>query len=73
MSLNPPVQLQIDRPHALEADAVLDQLGARGKGLSNAEAARRLAEVGPNRLPRPPRTGCSSASSSTSTTSSSTS
>ena len=57
MSLNPPVQLQIDRPHALEADAVLDQLGARGKGLSNAEAARRLAEVGPNRLPQPPKDG----------------
>ena len=57
MSLNPPVQLQIDRPHALEADAVLDQLGARGKGMSNAEAARRLAEVGPNRLPQPPKDG----------------
>ncbi|WP_037983037.1 cation-transporting P-type ATPase [Thauera sp. 27] len=57
MSLNPPVQMQIDRPHALEADAVLDQLGARGKGLSNAEAARRLAEVGPNRLPQPPKDG----------------
>jgi magnesium-transporting ATPase (P-type) len=37
--------------HALTADAVLDRLDARRAGLATAEAGRRLAEHGPNRLP----------------------
>jgi magnesium-transporting ATPase (P-type) len=40
--------------HALEADEVLVALDAAESGLSEAEAARRLREKGPNRLPEPP-------------------
>jgi len=38
--------------HILEADQVLSLLGVSREGLSAAEAARRLAEYGPNHLPR---------------------
>ena len=36
-------------------DAVLEALGSARRGLTEDEARRRLAEVGPNRLPEPPR------------------
>ena len=49
--------LRIECPHALGADEVLDRLRTDSKGLSSAEASRRLAELGPNRLPAPPRDG----------------
>jgi calcium-translocating P-type ATPase len=42
-------------PHAREAGAVLAALGAAPGGLSEAEAAARLARHGPNRLPEAPR------------------
>jgi magnesium-transporting ATPase (P-type) len=45
-----------ERPawHAETPDAVLEALGATGRGLTEAEAAERLARHGPNRLPRAP-------------------
>ncbi len=52
-----PGSLQIEQAHALAADEVLKRLSAARDGLSSAEAARRLAEVGPNRLPQPPKDG----------------
>lgn len=53
-----PVDLRtLPAPHAQTPDAVLDQLGATRAGLSAEEAARRLHEVGPNRLPAPPKEG----------------
>jgi magnesium-transporting ATPase (P-type) len=39
--------------HAVTVDEVLDGLGSHREGLSSAEAARRLEEDGPNRLPDP--------------------
>ncbi|MBL8466062.1 MAG: HAD-IC family P-type ATPase, partial [Thauera sp.] len=47
----------IEHAHARAADEVLSALDSGPTGLSAAEAARRLAEVGPNRLPAPPRDG----------------
>lgn len=41
--------------HALTAGEALSRLEADPSGLAAAEAARRLAEHGPNRLPEPPR------------------
>jgi magnesium-transporting ATPase (P-type) len=41
-----------DALHALSADRALARLGADALGLTAAEAERRLAETGPNRLPR---------------------
>jgi magnesium-transporting ATPase (P-type) len=41
----------------MAADAVLAQFGTGPDGLSEAEAAARLARHGPNRLPPPPRPG----------------
>jgi len=41
-------------PHAQTAEAVLDGLDTGPSGLSAEQAARRLAETGPNRLPAPP-------------------
>jgi magnesium-transporting ATPase (P-type) len=41
--------------HALAPDAVLDRLGVDGTGLDASAATARLAELGPNRLPTPPR------------------
>lgn len=46
-----------DRWHALSVGATLERLGVEAGGLSGAEAERRLAEHGPNRLPAPPRRG----------------
>ena len=43
--------------HALPADEALDRLQSQRAGLTTAEATRRLAAVGPNRLPAPPREG----------------
>jgi magnesium-transporting ATPase (P-type) len=40
--------------HAMDCHSVLNELAAREQGLSQAEAARRLAVFGPNRL-RPPK------------------
>ncbi|MBM3821089.1 MAG: hypothetical protein FJW14_19025 [Acidimicrobiia bacterium] len=41
--------------HARDADDVLAALGSTAEGLSSDEAARRLAQHGPNRLPPPQR------------------
>lgn len=41
--------------HALEAEQALSRLDATAGGLGSAEAERRLAANGPNRLPEPPR------------------
>jgi magnesium-transporting ATPase (P-type) len=41
--------------HALSVQDAIGALGAEPSGLSMAEAARRLADHGPNRLPEPPR------------------
>ncbi len=43
--------------HALEGERVLAELAAPAEGLGTAEAARRLALHGPNRLPEAPRPG----------------
>ncbi len=42
-----------DRPHARPTDQLLGELGVPPHGLNRDEAARRLQEVGPNRLPEP--------------------
>jgi len=47
----------IENAHARAADEVLAALDSSPAGLSADEAARRLAEIGPNRLPEPPRDG----------------
>ncbi|MDO9596283.1 MAG: cation-transporting P-type ATPase [Azoarcus sp.] len=49
--------LQIDKPHALASDEALSQLSVNETGLSSEEAERRLAEIGPNRLPTPAKEG----------------
>ncbi len=57
--MNSPTEtsFQVERPHALPADAVLEKLRGTPDGLTAAEAARRLEAVGPNRLPAPPKEG----------------
>ena len=57
--MSPPTRphAKIEHPHALTTDAALAALASDACGLSDAEAARRLDEVGPNRLPEPPRDG----------------
>jgi len=47
---SPPTSL-----HSVSKNDVLQSLSAIETGLTSAEAARRLAEHGPNRLPEPPR------------------
>jgi magnesium-transporting ATPase (P-type) len=48
--------MNADRPwHALTPQQTLDALRCSDAGLEQAEADRRLAEHGPNRLPEPPR------------------
>ncbi|WP_273522835.1 cation-transporting P-type ATPase [Rhodosalinus sediminis] len=42
-------------PHAMTPEAALEALASRPGGLDAAEAARRHAEHGPNRLPEPPK------------------
>ncbi len=44
-------------PHSREYNAVVTDLGSSTNGLTNKDAARRLAEAGPNRLPSPPGPG----------------
>jgi calcium-translocating P-type ATPase len=44
-------------PHAEDGDRCLDRLATTAAGLTAAEAARRLAANGPNRLPEPPARG----------------
>ena len=48
--MNNPVDHQ-DNWSSLTAEAVLERFGSSDAGLSHAEAARRLAQYGPNRLP----------------------
>ena len=57
--MNSPTEtsFQVDRPHALPADSVLDKLRGSLEGLTADEAAERLKAVGPNRLPAPPKEG----------------
>ena len=43
------------RPHAMSAEDVLSSLDSTLDGLSSQEAAQRLSEVGPNRLPDAPK------------------
>ena len=57
MSESGNLQLSVSDPHALESGAVLDVLQAGEDGLESGEAARRLASIGPNRLPEPEREG----------------
>jgi len=55
-----PVKQQIDAPllfHAVSAVETERRLGTGKHGLTEAEAARRLAEHGPNRLPAPKQRG----------------
>ncbi len=47
----------VGAPHALPAEDVMKALNSRPEGLSAAEAAKRLAAVGPNLLPSAPRDG----------------
>ena len=50
-----PTERSLDAPWSRPPDAVLAELGTDAGGLSSADAATRLAEVGPNRLPPPQR------------------
>ncbi len=47
----------LDEPHALPTDAVLERLAVGRSGLSAAEVERRLAAIGPNRLPAAQKEG----------------
>jgi magnesium-transporting ATPase (P-type) len=49
--------VRLEHPHARTPEEVLEGLGAGADGLDSAEAARRLAAHGPNRLPEPEREG----------------
>ncbi|MFJ1513546.1 cation-translocating P-type ATPase [Cellulosimicrobium funkei] len=49
------IERSLDAPWSRPPDAVLAALGTDAGGLSTADAATRLAEVGPNRLPPPQR------------------
>jgi len=50
-------EFQIEQPHALPHDEVLQQLKGDAQGLSQDEAAKRLEAVGPNRLPAAAKDG----------------
>ena len=55
MSADPePGQRPADGWHALDEAATFGRLGTTAAGLGDGEAARRLAEYGPNALPEPP-------------------
>ncbi|WP_027389850.1 cation-transporting P-type ATPase [Chrysiogenes arsenatis] len=54
MTHNP---FHIENPHAREAHDVITSLQSSRTGLQSDEAAARLATVGPNRLPSPPKEG----------------
>ncbi len=49
--------LVIEQAHATSVSGVLQSLSSQPDGLTAADAAERLAAVGPNRLPAPPREG----------------
>ncbi len=57
MAVEPHTDLRPTTPHALPAEEVLRRLRSSPQGLSSAEAEKRLAAVGPNRLPAPPKDG----------------
>jgi magnesium-transporting ATPase (P-type) len=57
MTQTPDHPPMIENPHALAADEVMRSLLAEPHGLSSSELERRLAAVGPNRLPTPPKEG----------------
>lgn len=48
---------ELSHPHSLSSDAVAQQLKSSSAGLTSQEAAQRLAEVGPNRLPQGEKAG----------------
>ncbi|MCR2818354.1 cation-transporting P-type ATPase [Microbacterium sp. zg.Y1090] len=50
-----PTDFEVDHPFALEVDEVERALATRREGLSSAQADERIAEVGRNELPEPPR------------------
>jgi magnesium-transporting ATPase (P-type) len=52
-----PETAAIESAYAISVAAVLAALGGRPEGLSGPQARERLARVGPNRLPAPPREG----------------
>ncbi len=47
--------LVVSRPFALDVDEVVESLRAERSGLTSADAANRLALIGPNKLPEPQR------------------
>lgn len=57
MTLAKPDSLPSACPHALSADEAMRQFRAEKEGLSSAEAERRFAQIGPNRLPTPAKEG----------------
>jgi magnesium-transporting ATPase (P-type) len=57
MTDSPETSFRIENPHAQEPGKVLDRLRTQPDGLTGDEAARRLDEVGPNRLPAAAKTG----------------
>jgi magnesium-transporting ATPase (P-type) len=59
MTMTPerPASLQIETPHALATDEVMRRLFSELNGLPSSEVEHRLARIGPNRLPAPPKDG----------------
>lgn len=57
MNQTRPASLKPENPQSRATDEILELLGIDDQGLASAEAQRRLAEVGPNRLPEPERDG----------------
>lgn len=49
--------LEIEKPHALEAGQLLDELNSSKQGLSSEEASNRLEAVGPNQFPESEKEG----------------
>ncbi|MBW6508892.1 MAG: cation-transporting P-type ATPase [Desulfuromonadales bacterium] len=48
---------QINNPHSIDTDEIIKQLASPAKGLTHAEARKRLEDVGHNRLPAAPKEG----------------
>jgi magnesium-transporting ATPase (P-type) len=57
MGHSSPPHFHLEDPHALPHQDVLSRLASTPDGLDTAEAQKRLEQVGPNRLPEPPKTG----------------
>jgi magnesium-transporting ATPase (P-type) len=57
MKTNSDTSYHVDTPHALEVEEVVRKLASRPSGLHTEEAKQRLAAIGPNRLPVPPKEG----------------